>query len=238
MSKVKALEDCKQFYSVYRGFVADNKDPMKSGRLKLRVPTIYDGVHDYWADGIGMFSTKGAGFFIIPKINDAVWVMFENGDPRYPLWLHGWYGDDELPEEGKNNGEEPTNVFLKTYDGKKIEFDDVHNLIRLLSEENRLIELNENGTSVVDDKAIYLGSKDTADESAAMGDTLKELLDAHMDEVISLVGNIMSMIFPTSMGPTGTVSNPLPFEQIRTRLQSIKDRLPEILSQKVYLDKK
>ena len=57
------LEYFNKYYGVYRAIVADNNDPDKLGRLKLKIPQIYgDQEHDYWAWCKGMFAGKNIGF--------------------------------------------------------------------------------------------------------------------------------------------------------------------------------
>ena len=72
----------RRFYGVYRAIVVDNKDPKELFRLRLKVPQVlYDQTSD-WAWG----SFPNTAIFL-PEINTGVWVMFEGGDPAFPIWL-------------------------------------------------------------------------------------------------------------------------------------------------------
>ena len=70
-----------RFGGIYRGVVVDNTDPARKLRLKVRVPEVL-GTADPWA----VPCTPG-GSTALPSVGDIVWVMFEKGDPDYPVWL-------------------------------------------------------------------------------------------------------------------------------------------------------
>lgn len=68
---------------IYQGEVIDNKDPLKRGRLKVNIPSIHGKSEDVpWA-------LPGLPFGVYPPYpkGTAVWVMFKNGDPKFPVFL-------------------------------------------------------------------------------------------------------------------------------------------------------
>ena len=87
---------------IYRAFVVDNMDPLKLARVRVRVPMLH-GVSDGpnylndtqvpWATPI---TPAGSGYdhgsCMVPDVGDLVFVMFEDGDRNYPLYLGGCYG--------------------------------------------------------------------------------------------------------------------------------------------------
>jgi len=73
-----AMQD-KRFFGIYRGVVVDTNDPKEKGRIKLKVPQILGNTSTSWAWPIV------GGYIPIP--GDGCWVMFEGGDPNFPLWL-------------------------------------------------------------------------------------------------------------------------------------------------------
>lgn len=100
----------------YTGRVVNNKDPRELGRIKVRIPHIFDGISDsdlpwciptykHW-DGAynpGGDSVQRSGTFYVPKVDHTVSVTFQQGDPHRPIW--GDYTVDEgtaLPERKKN----------------------------------------------------------------------------------------------------------------------------------------
>lgn len=76
-----------RFYGVYRGIVYKSDDPLSLGRLQLKVPQILADQPTQWAWPVEQpeVVTK------VPKDGQGVWVMFEGGDPSYPIWL-GTFG--------------------------------------------------------------------------------------------------------------------------------------------------
>lgn len=87
-----------RYYSVYRGQVSDNSDPDHRGRIKVRIPTLFgDDDLPHYAEPRD-FRGAGAkrGEFWVPEVDDWVFVEFEKGDTRYPLYSGGWHGDDEV----------------------------------------------------------------------------------------------------------------------------------------------
>lgn len=67
---------------IYRATVLGSQDPEGRGRIQVLVPAI-TGQGSGWA--MGCFAPGAA--IVPPKVGDAVWVMFENGDPTFPVWL-------------------------------------------------------------------------------------------------------------------------------------------------------
>ena len=83
----------------YAGIVEDNQDPMKMGRLKVRVSHVYGsnatgtgyvGVNDLpWALPVGMpagESSASGGLSMLPAVGDNVFVRFLDGEPEKPIW--------------------------------------------------------------------------------------------------------------------------------------------------------
>jgi hypothetical protein len=75
--------DKQRFYGLYRGSVVDNRDPQKNGRLKVIIPQILGTVPTEWAWAVDTASLKS----MVPAVGQGVWVMFEGGDPLYPIWV-------------------------------------------------------------------------------------------------------------------------------------------------------
>lgn len=76
-----------RFYGIYRGTVASSKDPLDKRRLKLFVPPVTGPNQTNWAWPLETASVKVAS----PSVGQGVWVMFEGGDPAYPVWV-GTFG--------------------------------------------------------------------------------------------------------------------------------------------------
>jgi hypothetical protein len=73
----------RRFLGIYRGIVIDNNDPLNNGRLRLQVPQVLLNETTGWAWGV----VQPGVIIAIPEVNTGVFVMFEGGDPSYPIWL-------------------------------------------------------------------------------------------------------------------------------------------------------
>jgi len=101
------MADNNEFSGLIRGFVADNNDPLKLGRLKIRIEAAYgaQAVENLpWA--WPCFPYGGMSemcSFAVPEIGAGVWVMFQTKDGRpdttYPVWLGVWQAQNETPSE-------------------------------------------------------------------------------------------------------------------------------------------
>lgn len=87
------MSDGKKYYGIYRGTVVNNIDPMQTARLNVIVPDVGGITPSTWAMPSVPFTGKQCGAFMIPQIGAGVWVQFEGGDPDYPVWTGGWWGD-------------------------------------------------------------------------------------------------------------------------------------------------
>ena len=96
-----------EFGGLIRGFVADNNDPLKLGRLKVRVEAAYgaQSVENLpWAwpcFAYGGMSEMSS--FAVPEIGAGVWIMFQTKDGQpdttFPVWLGVWQAQNETPSE-------------------------------------------------------------------------------------------------------------------------------------------
>jgi hypothetical protein len=174
------LEYFGKYYSFYRGSVCDNDDPEVLGRLRVKCPQIYGKISpDIWAYPRGMFS----GSYVIPKINDPVYVTFENGDPRFPCWEYGWHYAEKAP-----TGSGKDSFIFQTPAGQRIELNDSDEKITLKNKGGFVIDLTKDGIK------IHKG-----------GDSLKKSLD-------NLYAEIKLITVPTPLGPSGTPINQAKFD--------------------------
>lgn len=82
-----------RFRAVYEGVVVDNADPLKIGRVKVRVPGLIEPSSG-WARPLGMAGggEDGVGFYSVPQTNAEVGVLFVQGDPDQVRYLAGPWG--------------------------------------------------------------------------------------------------------------------------------------------------
>lgn len=86
----------------YCGIAENVNDPLKLGRVKVRVPHVYGasaagggviGANDLpWAMPAGMpagGSAESGGFSHLPNVGDHLYVRFLDGEPEKPIWEWG-----------------------------------------------------------------------------------------------------------------------------------------------------
>ena len=232
----EGLEKFGRYYSSYRGFVFDNEDPEGFGRLKLIIPQITGKAPlEYWAWPKGQFSGEGYGMQITPQKGDMVWVEFEMGNPRVPIWDYGHFSfkeDGKTPQ--KPDIEELKslkNFWFMTPDGHRIELDDENMQI--------VVTLLEK---------LMLGDKDVT-EPVPLGNILKEKLETLCTKTAtactkaqSMNTKIATITVPTAVGPSGVpvnaadfVSLAADFAQIKADVDTLKGELDEILSEVIFV---
>lgn len=123
------LEYFKRYYGIYRAVCIDNKDPEQQGRILVRVPAVtMNDTHPVWAWPVMPWAGKDSGFFMVPDVEDPVMVCFENGDPRVPMWVGGYWpkvnGTNFAPAETYNAEGTPTKRIFKTKAGHEFSFED------------------------------------------------------------------------------------------------------------------
>jgi hypothetical protein len=122
------LEYFGRYYGIYRATCMENEDPEEQGRIRVRVPlTTLNDTHPIWAWPMAPWAGKDSGFFVVPDVGDPVLVCFENGDPRYPIWVGGYWpkvnGENYAPKETYTN-KKPTKRIFKTKAGHELSFED------------------------------------------------------------------------------------------------------------------
>jgi uncharacterized protein involved in type VI secretion and phage assembly len=167
-------------YGKYRGFVVDNKDPKKLGRLKVRVPSVFRAEEIGWALPCMPFGGLGQqGWFAVPEVEAQIWVEFEEGDISRPIWVGTfWQQEGDTPEDAAK--EEPTTRMLQTKSGHILQFDDEEG-------EERFRLFHPADAEMIIDKN---GSISLTDTSGAVLN-----MDAENSEIIleDANGNIMTM---------------------------------------------
>ncbi len=127
----------RRYFGKYRGFVVDNEDPAKIGRLKLKIPDLLGKeVVTGWALPCVLYGgAADQGFLAIPEEKAGVWVEFEAGDLEFPIWVGTFWSkpddESELPKPNKEDGTEedevqdpPSRKIIKTKKGHTLQFED------------------------------------------------------------------------------------------------------------------
>lgn len=206
----RGLESYGVFYSSYRGIVVDNEDPQYLHRVKLTIPQITgDQVYNEWVFPKGLRANKHEGFQMIPKKGELVWVEFELGNPRRPIYSYGYRGTSDFINPALRDY---NLVWYRTSSGHLILVDDTNKAIHIESSGGKTISIKD---------TISLGSKDSSDEPAVLGDTLANKLS----ELVEILQTAISI--PNATFPPDT----------QAKLQILKSTLSTIKSRTVTLDK-
>jgi uncharacterized protein involved in type VI secretion and phage assembly len=86
-----------RYFGKYRGAVANNIDPMRLGRLQVKVPEVLGDNTMNWAMPSVPYAGNQVGMFFIPPIGANIWVEFEAGNKDYPIWSGCFWGTGEVP---------------------------------------------------------------------------------------------------------------------------------------------
>ena len=86
-----------RYYGKYRGTVINNIDALNQGRILAQVPAVSNVIPTTWALPCLPFAGTLSGFFVLPAIDSAVWIEFEGGDIRKPIWTGGFWAEAQIP---------------------------------------------------------------------------------------------------------------------------------------------
>lgn len=140
-------------FGKYRGFVTDNADPDKLGRIKLQVPALLGEQATDWAlPCLPCGGLANQGFLCVPDVGAQVWVEFEGGDLAYPIWTGTfWQQASDVPSEV---ADQATTRVLKTTAGHVLLFEDKSGdeAIQLLHSQGAKLELDAKGSIAITDK--------------------------------------------------------------------------------------
>jgi hypothetical protein len=224
------LEVIGLYYGVYRAKVISRDDPNAAGspdpqgRLTVQIPAV-DGTSariTRLAYPMAPLAGPDYGFKSLPPVHtderpSMVYIVFERGKVEAPLWWGGWWRGDELPEDlqpaDANGWFTPGGhqILLDDQDGQEV--------IRIKhSDGETRIEMDAQGSIFIVNKQgqkVHIGDgADSADEPAALGNTLKGLLENLIDEIIALK-------VPTPAGLSDVPINVVRFQSIRGQLRTM-----------------
>ena len=156
----------KKYYGKFRGFVVDNQDPEKLGRLKVKVPSVLGETETGWALPCFPFGgLAGHGLFLVPEVDAQLWIEFEEGELSRPIWTGTFFQKSaDVPAEA-TEGDGTKTRLLKTPGGHVLRFDDE-------TDKEKFQLLHPGGTEIaIDEKGILTltdqgGSKVTLDPDA------------------------------------------------------------------------
>jgi uncharacterized protein involved in type VI secretion and phage assembly len=167
-----------KYYGKYRGFVVDNADPDQRGRLRVRVPSLLgDQVLDWALPCVPYGGSPGLGWFFIPDVDAQIWVEFEEGDLRRPIWTGTfWQQPGDVPKDAQKTP--PTTRILQTTTGHILRFDDEvdHEQIRLQHAGGTELVMDERGSITLTDKEGNVLSLDADAKKITLADTNRNVV--------------------------------------------------------------
>ena len=111
-------------------------DPEGMNRVQLRLVGCDDVDRQdapLWARVVCPFAGQDRGAFLIPDVGDEVLVVFQNGDPAYPLVLGGlWNGSSTAPAQIGSDGNRLK--VIRSKNGVTITLDDQSGQERFIAE--------------------------------------------------------------------------------------------------------
>ena len=153
VSQQIAQEAQRRFYGKFRGFVVDNEDPEKRGRLRLSVPAVLGEAVTGWAlPCVAFGGLADQGLFMVPEVDAQVFVEFLAGELSDPVWTGTfWRTESDVPEEAAVSP--PTTRLLKTPSGHRLQFDDAEDAERvtLHHQAGASLDIDPNGTVALTD---------------------------------------------------------------------------------------
>jgi uncharacterized protein involved in type VI secretion and phage assembly len=131
-------------FGLYRGIVTNVNDPKALGRIRAKVHELLGDTDETdWAWPCVPFGGGGAGWLMLPKTNDAVWIAFEAGDLSRPVWVGFWFNKTDTPPDGAG----PDVRVLQSKAGHRVEFGDADGgeFVRLSHSAGTVIEMDADG---------------------------------------------------------------------------------------------
>lgn len=178
--------------TVWLGEVVDIADPLKVGRIKVKVFGKFDQIPTedipwaYPGNNISSGSPSGGSFFSVPKLNSIVSIKFDQGNLYHPEYFFNQKISDEVKSEIENSYENAHIIIYDTVtEGKlKIFFtqekglmlDYKENQINIKPDNNIVIKTKEN-VIIEHAKTIELGKGAT--EKVVLGDAFMSLFNQH-----------------------------------------------------------
>lgn len=92
------------YYGKYRAKVVDVNDPEKRGRIRVMCPKVLGEAKSAWCEPCIPVAYDLGGDFAIPKLNEFVWVEFEEGNSNKPLYTGGLWSTNKSPSSSYTVG--------------------------------------------------------------------------------------------------------------------------------------
>jgi uncharacterized protein involved in type VI secretion and phage assembly len=132
----RAQELDRRLYGVFAGIVEDNDDPLREGRVTLRLPWLDDATVTDWCRVVQPYAGDGFGAVWIPEKQTEVLVAFVHGDMTEPVVIGGVYNGKDKPPAFHDGSQQDIKMW-RTRAGHEIRLTD--------SDQQRAIEIKTAG---------------------------------------------------------------------------------------------
>ena len=147
-----AREAERRYHGKYRGLVADNDDPQRRGRLRVKVPSVPGERTTAWAlPCVPGGGSADAGLLAVPEVGAEVWVEFEMGDPDHPIWVGAFWS--AAPDGGDGDLGDWRVRTWRTVGGQVVRLDDTEGdtSVTVRHGSGARIHIDDGGTVTIDD---------------------------------------------------------------------------------------
>ena len=122
-------------FGKYRGYVVDNRDDTRRGRLLVAVPAVF-GEAPVWALPCVPYAGKNVGLYALPAAGTGVWIEFEAGDTSFPIWVGCFWADGDIAAADAD----PAVKFLRT-DRVSLRIDDRDGTLEIESRDGATVRI-------------------------------------------------------------------------------------------------
>jgi len=142
-------DSTRPMYGVAVGKVADIRDPMGIGRIKVVFPWLAEDdvdtvvidendrrAHSYWARVASLMAGGQRGAYFIPDVGEEVLVAFEHGELDRPVVIGVMWNHDDKPPIQMDDGGQNNVRGIYTRSKHKIELNDSDNKAQILIVDN------------------------------------------------------------------------------------------------------
>jgi hypothetical protein len=151
-----------RFYGKYRGIVTSVD--VATMRIKALVPAVLGDTETGWCMPCVPYAGPKTGFAFLPAEGSGVWIEFEGGDVSYPIWVGGYWGENEVPDGAAQNVRVIVTTKMLT-----LKLDDDQGEITLSDPNGNTVTLGKDGIKVANgQKSVVVSSSSVSVNDGAL----------------------------------------------------------------------
>ncbi len=172
------------------GEVTNNDDPDKKGRVKVYIPSIFEGSEEnkFWVNPI-----MPMGSFIVPDVGEIVSVTFKEDKPSKGYYVGRIYKDSEIPLAYKDNTN--NKIIYNFRNNNSLVIDDQESTCEINIKQTKIIIDGSgkislfNGNPDVDDITLYSPNPLNIKSDKKLSLQGSEVEISERDDVLSTIAN-------------------------------------------------